>query len=511
MTDQTSKTPIDRIHPSPTNPRKTFDEDGLAELADSIAELGILQPLVVRPHPDKADQFEIVAGERRYRASQIAGLDALPTIIKVLTDAEVLEIQLVENNQRADVHPLEEADAMAQLAATHGRTTSAIAERLGRSNGYVRRRLALADLIDPLREVVRAERIGIQSGRLLAKLPADLQRELARETIHLDATDWNDEPKHWRTSDVKTLIRRKTRRIARAPWDADAEYGEIRACHGCPLRSDSQTSLVPGLDEDARCLDGDCWQQKDQAWFHATREELNARGDRMLGLKKSAELFKGWWSQSEWVLLEEHPRALNTDQTWAELAPDSVTRYGALRKHWRGEASLVFLYRKQDVIDALEATGHPEKLQTATQLRGEKTDEELAAEKRQNIRRNRARQRRRKRTAQIIDHVDEHAFSTSTLARLAHAVLHKVWGGRREEVLARRFGLTEVDQPKLELEFRMVEAVEQRDRRFLISLTVELLVTETRDIWQSNDYSPRAAFLQLIGEDVDAGDVDRAA
>lgn len=166
---------VDNLAPSPLNPRKTFDEASLNELADSIRAIGIMEPLIVREAG--AEALEIIAGERRFRAAQMAGLTHVPCLVRDMTDAEVLEHALTENRQRRDVHPLEEADAIQQLLDLDSAYTPAtVAKRLGMSVAWVYGRLHLLTLIDDAKAAYRAEAITAAHADLLTKLPADKQR-----------------------------------------------------------------------------------------------------------------------------------------------------------------------------------------------------------------------------------------------------------------------------------------------------------------------------------------------
>lgn len=167
------------LAPSATNPRKSFDEEQLGELASSIASQGVLQPLVVRPvavakRKKGTPAYEIVAGERRFRASGLAGLDSVPCIIRDLTDDEVLEVQTIENLQRADLHPLEEAEGFAELMKREGYDVARIADRVSRSTKYVYDRMKLLQLHGSLRKVFLAGEITVAHAVLLARLtPTD--------------------------------------------------------------------------------------------------------------------------------------------------------------------------------------------------------------------------------------------------------------------------------------------------------------------------------------------------
>lgn len=164
--------PIGTLLPSPLNPRKTFEPGPLAELAASIAIDGVIEPLIVRPVPDRVDAFEIVAGERRFRAAQIARQVWVPCMIRHLTDAEVIEHGLVENHQRADVHPLEEAEGIQQLMQIDpAYTAQAVAAKLGVSGSWVYNRLKLLALPADAMGAYRAHAITADHADQLARVP----------------------------------------------------------------------------------------------------------------------------------------------------------------------------------------------------------------------------------------------------------------------------------------------------------------------------------------------------
>jgi ParB family chromosome partitioning protein len=146
--DAVQVVPLTRIHPSPLQPRKDFPGPALQELADSIREQGIVQPLIVRP---KGAEFEIIAGERRWRAAQLAGLEALPVVVKDVAPEQMLEMALVENVQRADLNALEEALAYKQLSEEFGLTQDQIAQRVGKSRVAVANTMRLLKLPEPIK------------------------------------------------------------------------------------------------------------------------------------------------------------------------------------------------------------------------------------------------------------------------------------------------------------------------------------------------------------------------
>jgi ParB family chromosome partitioning protein len=148
--------PVDRIYSNPSQPRQFFDEDALQDLAASIREHGVLQPVLVRPRAD--GHYQIIAGERRWRASKIAGLTQVPVIVEQIDDEAALEIAIIENLQREDISPLEEADMFERMTAEHGYSLRKLATKLGKDKGYLENRLRLVDAPPEIRELVSVRR-----------------------------------------------------------------------------------------------------------------------------------------------------------------------------------------------------------------------------------------------------------------------------------------------------------------------------------------------------------------
>jgi ParB family chromosome partitioning protein len=164
-----SEIAIDRIVPNPKQPRRTFVESELEELAESIRTKGVLQAILVRPDPSNADMFEIIAGERRWRAARRAGLTTIPAVVREMDDREVLEIAIIENVQRSDLNPVEEAEAYKALIDRFGRTQESVATQVGKSREHVSNTLRLLNLPDDVREHVREGRLTAGHARALLK------------------------------------------------------------------------------------------------------------------------------------------------------------------------------------------------------------------------------------------------------------------------------------------------------------------------------------------------------
>ncbi len=173
--------PIDRIHPNPDQPRRVFQKDALDELASSIKEKGIIQPLVLRTDPKDPNAYQIVAGERRWRAAQMARLHEVPAIIREFDDTEVLEIAIIENIQRADLNAIEEAAGYRQLMDRFGHTQEKLAEALGKSRSHIANTLRLLGLPDGVQALVSEGKIS--AGHARALITADDPMALALEVV----------------------------------------------------------------------------------------------------------------------------------------------------------------------------------------------------------------------------------------------------------------------------------------------------------------------------------------
>lgn len=180
-TDQVRRVPVEQVVPNPAQPRRAFGEDALEDLARSIAEKGVLQPLIVRPHPATPGSYEIIAGERRWRAAQRAQVHELPVIVRDYTDQEVLEAAIVENIQRADLNPIEEAAGYRQLIDRFGHTQEQIATALGKSRSHVANLLRLLTLPSGVLSLVQAGSLTAGHARALITLPDP--EKLARRAV----------------------------------------------------------------------------------------------------------------------------------------------------------------------------------------------------------------------------------------------------------------------------------------------------------------------------------------
>jgi len=264
--------PILNLTESVANPRRTFDEMALNELADSIRTQGVLSPLLVRP---KGHSYEIVAGARRYRAAQLAGLDSVPVRIVELTDAQALETSIVENLQRRDVHPLDEATGYVSLLHLDY-TVEQIAAKCGKSPAYVAARARLAQLAPAVTEAFAKDDIGVGHALLLARLQAEQQEEALAACYQEAYTNGS------KTKRILLPVRHLQQwiehnillELAAAPFSKDDAQlvPEAGSCVECPKRTGHNTLLFAeiGANQPDSCSDPKCYAVKIDAHVEQT-------------------------------------------------------------------------------------------------------------------------------------------------------------------------------------------------------------------------------------------------
>ena len=175
--------PVEQIRPNPLQPRRRFDEESLSALAQSIRAHGLLAPIMVRTAEDAPDTYEIITGERRWRAARLAGLSTIAAIIRAAHTGEAIELAILENVQRADLNPIEEASGYRQLLDEHRYTQEMLAQRIGKSRPAVTNALRLLALPDAVQALVRDCKLSAGHARALATLPAGRARDLADEAV----------------------------------------------------------------------------------------------------------------------------------------------------------------------------------------------------------------------------------------------------------------------------------------------------------------------------------------
>ena len=175
------ETPVSKIYPNPNQPRKNFDEQALRELSDSIKKHGVIMPIVV--NDDHNGRYMIIAGERRYRATKLAGLSTIPVIVRNYSEREIKEISLIENLQREDLNPIEAASAMKQLMVDYKLTQDELAERIGKSRPAIANTLRLLSLTPDVMQLVSEGRLSAGHARTLVPLAPDDQLQFANDAV----------------------------------------------------------------------------------------------------------------------------------------------------------------------------------------------------------------------------------------------------------------------------------------------------------------------------------------
>ncbi len=330
--------PVTALQPHPAN-RKHFDPVKLKELADNIAAVGQLTPVLVRP---VGSGYQILAGERRWRAAKLVGQAGLVCVVHQYSDAEALEVLLVENMQREDVHPLEEASAYAQLLEQPGYDVLRVAQKVGKSESYVRQRIQLAKLHPDLQMDYWAGKMLLGHAILLARLAPPQQLTAYDRRLR------------WRgdevipVKDLEDYLQRDVYLdLATAPWKKDDAtlVAAAGSCHACPKRSGAEPSLFPEVKKKDLCLDRTCFEEKKQAFVARTIATVAAKhgvqpvlvsgsysgkkgvlspydfkaaekGDKGAVPSISIETYK-----TSWVIPKKparHPRSTNGEGTWQE-------------------------------------------------------------------------------------------------------------------------------------------------------------------------------------------------
>lgn len=378
MTTETFASPeLDLIVTSPTNPRKSFNEAKLKELAESFKATGmVLQPILLRPLPGsrvpetgKKVQYEIVCGERRYRASKLAGFATIPAMVRNLTDAQVLEIQLIENLQRDDLTEIEEAEGYQTLHTTvgdrKGLSADEIADRIGKSRRYVYNRLKLLDTAPEVQAALREGKIDASRALVIGTI-----RRMSDQVKALQlATELDYEGQAPSVRELQQAVRsRFFLEIRQIPWSETQGgiAGQV-ACSVCTKRSDreAEQDLFDQVKGPALCLDADCHEAKEKAHMQAKVDHwakigavFKTRDDAC-----SEGLLRHFWSDEDGTAIlagqvrEDLPEP-HTGKTIKQLLgkdAKGITTYAIEPKNDKEPAQIY--YDRKQVAEALKAKG----------------------------------------------------------------------------------------------------------------------------------------------------------
>lgn len=278
---------------SGTNPRKHFDEKELKELCTSLETHGVLQPIVLRTVKGK-HPYELVAGERRYRAAKLAKFSVIPAIVTSMTDEEALEIQVIENLQRKDLSPMEEAESYESLISGKFKyTPESIAAKIGKSIGYIKSRLRLMNLAEEVREALHNGKIQLGHALVIAKIEGeDMQKSVLDKACNV----WSG----W-TGDVITVDRLKKKiyedlfiPLSKAPFKLsdDLLLPVAGSCSSCPFNTGNATDLFEDIKKgNGMCTKPSCFKDKNEAFYEQLRIKEEAKGNKVLTAKESSDVF----------------------------------------------------------------------------------------------------------------------------------------------------------------------------------------------------------------------------
>lgn len=445
--------PVAAIHTSTTNPRKRFDPEGLAELADSVRQHGVLQAILVRPRPSvvgEPDAFELVAGERRLRAAREAELETIPATVRELTDREVLEIQIAENLQRKDLHPLEEAEGYRLLHEEHGISVDDLAHRIGKSRRYVYQRLQIGRLDSQVRDLLLEDRLSVSVALLVAQLPADLQLEAGRLAAGLDpksgkpAFEWEWEGgKQTKTAadpltfrEAVNLIRREfATALQSATWKLDDAtlLPAAGACSECPKRTGAQAELFGKFAGRAdACTDRGCFAAKKAAALAAALDRERQLGREVLEGKPAAKLLTAASARKADVVNLEH-RADGDPRwrTWGKLLGKKAAELKATAAvNARGEIEV--LVPRSAALEILRS-----KYEWARTPARKASSTVSGATKRAQEKRRQALEIRRRTVAAFLEAAGDYA-TADIWKVVAAAAIREVWADTLKAVLRRR-------------------------------------------------------------------------
>lgn len=265
---------LNLLAPSPTNPRKSFDD--LKDLAASIKVQGVLEPLIVRA---VGESFEIIAGERRFRAAKLNGLDKVPCVVHDLKDEEVLEIQIIENMQRTDLSPMEEAEGYNTLHNEKGISYDDLAARIGKSKNYIYTRLRLLSLIPEARKALLAGTMPLSYAEQLTRVIDPKVQKKALEAKYYSDT----------LEEFKREIENFLLVIKNAPFKTNTitESCKLGPCNVCEKRTGSDKDLFGDAGKMDTCLDPECWNKRKEAYKKEQIALYEEKGMKILTPKES--------------------------------------------------------------------------------------------------------------------------------------------------------------------------------------------------------------------------------
>jgi ParB/RepB/Spo0J family partition protein len=376
---------LDVICPSPSQPRKHFDEAGLAELAESIKKHGVLEPILLRAWPSAYTQqpnprphYELVAGERRWRAAKLAGLTAIEAKILELDDKAMLEIQVIENLQRQDLTALEEADGYHRMVTDYHYKAEEIAEKIGKSKSHVYARLKLATLCHEGRKTFAAGKLDASKALLIARIPtAELQQQALLE---ITSPDYSGDTMSYRRA-AEHVQKKYMLLLTDAPFppnDPDL-VATAGTCKLCPKRSGNAGDLFNDVKNANVCTDLGCYESKRKAAVERLRKEAEAAGRRVITGEEAKKLLPyGRDSYAEEVTPLDKPCYQDKqNRTYRELIAEQQVPVTMVEDVKNG--GLIETVENKVLAEALKAAG----VKVPAPAAPRKTEAEIAEEKKE--------------------------------------------------------------------------------------------------------------------------------
>lgn len=358
--------PRDEIIPSKTNPRKRFDPEALQELAGSLRKHGILQPILCREHPTEPGKLELIAGERRWRAAGIAKLTHIPVRIIAVDDLEMLELQVIENLQRQDLHPIEEAESYEALLAANKDNAdygvNEMAVRLKKSRAYIYARLKLCDLEPEARTAFYEDKLTASVALLVARIPV---RELQLKALHEVTTGETEQ--YYSDDEGPMSARRAAEHIQEnymlelkravfpiAQADLVATAG---ACTSCTKRTGAQPELFSDVESADVCTDPTCFDQKKKAHIAKLAEAAEQTGQKVIRGETAEKIFPHEHSSPRGFIKPDSTpwQHLTEGKTYAEILGDEMPPAVMIENPHSGE--LISMVPEKEVFKALASKG----------------------------------------------------------------------------------------------------------------------------------------------------------
>ncbi len=345
--------PLACIRASKTNPRKIFDDGHLQDLAKSVKAQGIAQPILVRPIETigEVTYFEIVAGERRFRASGIAGMLTVPAIVRELSDQEAYEIQVLENLQRVDLHPLEEAEGFEVMMKTYKVTADQLAEKVGKSKAYIYASLKLCELEAPARKAFYDGSLTKSTALLVARIPVKaLQLKCVKDVTE----GYQPMSTRHAAEHIERTYMLHLKKATFKPSDADL-VPAAGSCTACPKRTGNQPEVFTDVNADV-CTDPGCFKTKGEAHVIRIKQLATANGQTVFSGADAKKIMPSSYGEMKGYVDLDKPNYQDAkSRTWRQILGKDVPAVSLLESPH--DETIRQIVKVVDVAPLLKAKG----------------------------------------------------------------------------------------------------------------------------------------------------------